>query len=86
MIAKVRICPFAPFLVFVLSIRPQPSFTHSLPFPNAVTDRQSQLDQLYNPGISKEDLQRAKMRERERRRRKKAKKRAKERADDADDN
>ncbi|KAI4525207.1 hypothetical protein K525DRAFT_290858 [Schizophyllum commune Loenen D] len=45
----------------------------------------AKLDQLYNPGISKEDLQRAKMRERERRRRKKAKKRAKERADDADD-
>ena len=52
---------------------------------DVLTDFHSQLDQLYNPGISKEDLQRAKMRERERRRRKKAKKRAKERADDAND-
>ncbi|KAL1748087.1 RF-1 domain-containing protein [Schizophyllum fasciatum] len=43
----------------------------------------AKLDQLYNPGISKEDLQRAKMRERERRRRKKAKKRAKERSEGA---
>ena len=36
-----------------------------------------QLDQLYNPGLSKFELQQAKQLERERRRRKKAKKKAK---------
>ena len=36
-----------------------------------------QLDQLYNPGLSKSELQRAKQLERERRRRKKAKKKVK---------
>ncbi|CDO69381.1 hypothetical protein BN946_scf184575.g6 [Trametes cinnabarina] len=36
------------------------------------------LDALYNPGLSKQDLQRAKMQERERRKRKKAKKKQKQ--------
>ncbi|KAI0086639.1 RF-1 domain-containing protein [Irpex rosettiformis] len=39
------------------------------------------LDKLYNPGLSKQEMQRAKQIERERRRRKKAKKRNKERED-----
>ncbi|KAI0811164.1 RF-1 domain-containing protein [Irpex lacteus] len=39
------------------------------------------LDKLYNPGLSKQEMQRAKQVERERRRRKKAKKRAKERVE-----
>lgn len=39
-----------------------------------------QLDQIQNPGISKQEMQKAKQIERERRRRKKAKKKEKERA------
>jgi hypothetical protein len=35
-----------------------------------------QLDKIMNPGLSKQEFQRAKQRERERRRRKKAKKKA----------
>jgi len=42
------------------------------------------LDKMANPGLSKEDFQRAKQRERERRRRRKAKKRALERDEDED--
>lgn len=43
------------------------------------------LDHLYNPGLSKEDLRKAKQLERERRRRKKAKKKAKAKGDDAEE-
>ncbi|KAI0069888.1 hypothetical protein K474DRAFT_1609701 [Panus rudis PR-1116 ss-1] len=43
------------------------------------------LDHLYNPGLSKEDLKKAKQLERERRRRKKAKKKAKAKASEAQD-
>ncbi|KAI0350238.1 hypothetical protein OH77DRAFT_1413476 [Trametes cingulata] len=42
------------------------------------------LDALYNPGLSKQDLLRAKQLERERRRKKKAKKKQKERQKDAE--
>jgi peptide chain release factor len=47
-------------------------------------DTISQLDKLHNPGLSKQEMQRAKQVERERRRRKKAKKRAKEREERKD--
>ncbi|KAG8217889.1 hypothetical protein J3R82DRAFT_6055 [Butyriboletus roseoflavus] len=46
--------------------------------------RTTKLDKLYNPGLSKGELQRARQNERERQRRKKAKKKAKVRAEEED--
>jgi hypothetical protein len=60
--------------------RPQDSFRKGLCSPQelisqpGMTHRPWQLDHLYNPGLSKEDLKRAREHERDRRRRKKARK------------
>lgn len=47
-------------------------------------NRDLQLDKLYNPGLSKSEMERAKKSERARRRKKKAKRKAGEKDDDSD--